>query len=106
MTDWRRTTKISIPKVRCKNNKCTPCNEKSYMGMVEKVRNSINIKEGVPRRPQGSVSSEGAELPSQFRPNNEADQYDEDDDDNSSDEALLIHPIITHLDPPDRRISA
>jgi hypothetical protein len=52
------------------------------------------------------VSSEGAELPSQFRPNNEADQYDEDDNDNGGDEALLIHPIITRLDPPDKRISA
>lgn len=52
------------------------------------------------------MSSEGAELPSQFRPNNEADQYDEDDNDNGGDEALLIHPIITRLDPPDKRISA
>lgn len=62
-----------------------------------------------PRRPQGSVSSEGAELPSQFRPNNKADQYDEDDNDNGSDEALLIHPIMEtrgNLDPPDKRISA
>ena len=48
----------------------------------------------VPHRPPGCVSSEGAELPSQFPPNNEADQYDEDDNDNGSDEALLIHPII------------
>jgi hypothetical protein len=61
MTDWRRTRQSdyrppervaynkdihSIWKVCCKNNKCTPCSEKSYMGMVEKVRNSINITEG------------------------------------------------------------
>jgi hypothetical protein len=52
------------------------------------------------------VSSEGAELPSQFRPNNEADQYDEDGNDNGGDEALLIHPIIAYLDPSNKRISA
>jgi hypothetical protein len=75
--------------------------------MVEKVRKSINNRRGgVPRRPQGCVSSEGAELPSKFRPNNEADQYDEDDNDNGGDEALLIHPKIVHLDPPDKGISA
>jgi len=40
------------------------------------------------------VSSECAELPSQFRPDNEAYEYDEGGNDNGGDEALLIHPVI------------
>jgi len=36
---------------------------------------------------------EGAELPSQFRPDNETDEYDEDGDDDGGDKALLIHPV-------------
>jgi hypothetical protein len=61
MTDGRRTRQSdyspperraynkdihSIWKVRCRNSGCTPCNEKSYMEMVENVRNNINITEG------------------------------------------------------------
>ena len=37
--------------------------------------------------------SEGAELPSQFPPDNKADEQDEDDNDNGGDKALLIHPV-------------
>lgn len=58
-------------------------------GREEREKHKYNKRD--PRRPQGS---KGAGLPSQFRPNNEADQYDEDDNDNGSDEALLIHPRI------------
>jgi hypothetical protein len=71
-------------------------------GREGKEVHKYNRRGGVPRRPQGEV----AELPPQFRPNNEADQYDEDDNDNCGDEALLIHPIIAHLDPPSKRILA
>ena len=42
-------------------------------GSESKEQYKYNKGKRVPRRPQGSVSSEGAELPSQFRPNNEAD---------------------------------
>lgn len=37
--------------------------------------------------------SEGAKLPSQFPPDNKADEQDEDDNDNGGDKALLIHPV-------------
>jgi hypothetical protein len=63
-------------------------------GREGKEKHKYNKREEESRVDHKGEGSEDAELPSQFRPNNEADQYDEDDNDNGSDEALLIHPII------------
>lgn len=78
-------------------------------GREGKEQHKYNRRGGASHIGHKGVSSEGTELSSQFRPNNEADQYDKDDNDNGGDKTLLIHPVIeinVHLDPPDKRISA